>query len=275
MDCWLEGPREMVVSPKVISTVGVNVFSPEAALDMAFESLRARRSFVLFTLNLDHIAKLRRDPEFRRCYETADLVSADGWPVVWLYRRNGFEIERTTGADMVAPMCARAADEGLAVYFVGPMPDVQERALGILRGRRPDLEIAGAEAPIISPLDSEQVDEVASRIRGSGARLCFIALGAPKQELIAGALRSLCPGVGFVCVGAALDFIAGASRRAPQWIQKAGLEWAWRLLSDPRNLFARYVECAYVFALLATRRQYLNAEPSCTAGTPAGRQPRK
>ncbi len=265
----------MVASSKVISTARVNVFSPGAALDMTFDCLAAGRSFVLFTLNLDHIAKLRRDAEFRRCYETADLVSADGWPVVWLYRRNGFEIERTTGADMVAPMCDRAAAEGLAVYFVGPMPDVQARALGVLMGRCPDLQIAGAEAPIISLPDHGQADGVAARIRESGARLCFIALGAPKQEILAEALRARCPGVGFVCVGAALDFIAGASRRAPQWVQKAGLEWAWRLLSDPRNLFARYVECAYVFALLATRRQYLDAEPSRGAGTPPGRQPRR
>lgn len=91
-------------------------------------------------------------------------------------------------------------------------------------------------------------------MRASGARLCFICLGAPKQELVADALKKRCEGVGFLCVGAALDFIAGAVKRAPRWVQGLGMEWAWRLTSDPLRLAPRYWRCAEVFVLIALRR---------------------
>jgi exopolysaccharide biosynthesis WecB/TagA/CpsF family protein len=91
---------------------------------------------------------------------------------------------------------------------------------------------------------------MAERVRASGARLCLVALGAPKQELLADALAPHCPSVGFLCVGAALNFVGGHSRRAPLWMRRIGLEWLWRLGAEPYRLAARYAACAYVFLLL-------------------------
>jgi UDP-N-acetyl-D-mannosaminuronic acid transferase (WecB/TagA/CpsF family) len=140
-------------APDLFSGISVNLRSSREAIDAVLQRLRGGRGFRLFTLNLDHIAKLRRDAAFLDVYRRADLVSADGWPVVWRYRRSGVEIERTTGADLVEPLCESAAAEGFPVYFLGPMPQVQAKAIDVLREQSPRLRVAGAEAPMIAPAD--------------------------------------------------------------------------------------------------------------------------
>ena len=237
-----------------MSMVRVNLFTPQQAIDAVMARLADARAFTLFTLNLDHVVKLRSSDAFRASYESADLVSADGWPIVWYFRRRGVAIERTTGADLALPLCERAAAAGIPVFFIGPQPHVQTRALEALRDRYPRLQIAGADSAMIDPDNGPALDDLARRIRASGARLCFICLGAPKQEFVAEALKARCEGVGFLCVGAALDFISGAVKRAPVWVQRAGMEWAWRLTSDPLRLAPRYILCAEVFLQIALRR---------------------
>jgi N-acetylglucosaminyldiphosphoundecaprenol N-acetyl-beta-D-mannosaminyltransferase len=234
----------------LLGGIDINVASPGQAIQLVLQRLRAGQEFVFFTLNMDHVAKLRDNARFLQCYQKADLVSADGWPIVWLHGRDGPKLERTTGADLVQPLCRAAAEEEFPVYFIGPLPAVQARAIASLREQFPTLIVAGAEAPMIATGDGQVLTDIAERIRESGARLCVLSLGAPKQEIIATELRSRCPGVGFLCVGAALDFIAGESRRAPGWVQSAGMEWLWRLGSDPKRLFFRYVASACMMALL-------------------------
>jgi N-acetylglucosaminyldiphosphoundecaprenol N-acetyl-beta-D-mannosaminyltransferase len=238
----------------LFSGVNINIDSQRNAIGTILDHVRHSRGFMLFTLNLDHVAKLRRDRAFRDSYRQAELVSADGWPIVWHYRRNGVRLERTTGADLVEPLCAVAAAEQIPVYFIGPMPEHQAAAIAELRRKYPGLCVAGAEAPQIDLNDRPLIDGIAERLRASGARLCILSLGAPKQELFAAAMRGRCSEVGFACVGAALDFIAGSSVRAPVWVQRLGLEWFWRLASDPRRLLPRYAECAYMLALIALGR---------------------
>ena len=237
-----------------MSLVRVNLFTPQQAIDAVMARLAEARAFTLFTLNLDHVVKLRSSDAFRRSYESADLVSADGWPIVWYFRRRGVAIERTTGADLALPLCERAATSGFPIFFIGPQPHVQARALDALRERYPRLQIAGADSAMIDPSNDAALDDLARRVRASGTRLCFICLGAPKQEFVAEALKARCEGVGFLCVGAALDFISGAIKRAPAWVQRAGMEWAWRLTSDPLRLAPRYILCAEVFLQIALRR---------------------
>ncbi|MBV1704430.1 MAG: WecB/TagA/CpsF family glycosyltransferase [Hyphomicrobiales bacterium] len=233
----------------------LNLRSVEEAVAAATARLRQGRGFTLFTANLDHLAKMRSDGAFRAAYARADLVTADGWPVVWRARREGFEADRATGADMLVPLCRALAALGAAVHFVGPSADVQPRALERLAALAPGLNVAGAETPNLPARpDAKTVDALAARIAEGGARVCVLALGAPKQELIADALRDRLPDVGFLCCGAALDFVAGASRRAPKPVQRLGLEWAWRVLGDPARLARRYAACGLPFALIALGR---------------------
>lgn len=244
-----------------IADAHVNLPTLTASLSEAVERAGRGEGFTLFTLNLDHLVKLKKNDDFRAAYGRADLVSADGWPVVWLSKKLGARSKRACGADMVEPLCEAAADRGMGVFFVGPGVSAQKVALDSLRRRHPSLIIAGAEAPrlqagfrpdapALTP-HAFSVDALAQRINASGARFCFVSMGAPKQEVLADALASRCPTVGFLCVGAALDFISNETVRAPLWMQRMNLEWLWRLAGDPRRLTGRYVQCVVRLVELA------------------------
>ncbi|MDE2364047.1 MAG: WecB/TagA/CpsF family glycosyltransferase [Hyphomicrobiales bacterium] len=230
----------------------INLVSIPHAIMTVTRAVRMQRGFVFCTVNLDHLVKLRTNPEFRQVYRRAEFISADGWPIVWRARARGALVERSTGADLVEPLCRSFAWDSIPIYLIGPFADVQERAIRKLRAMIPELVIAGAEAPVIgaSP-DPDLVSQIADRVNASGARVCFVSLGAPKQELLADALARACPGRGFICTGAALAFIGGSVRRAPVFVQRIGLEWLWRLAGQPRALARRYLRCVYVFLLIA------------------------
>lgn len=230
----------------------INLATLDETVARCMERARAGRGFTLFTLNLDHLVKRRADAAFRAAYARADLVTADGAPVVRLARRQGARLERTTGADLVDPLCAAAARAGTPVYFYGSSTEALERAARELTARHPGLIVAGLDAPPMGfDPRSPAAERAGAAIAASGARICFLALGAPKQEVLADRLARRHPGVGFVCIGAALDFIAGAQNRAPRFFQNNGLEWLWRLGADPRRLAARYARCAALLADLA------------------------
>jgi len=229
----------------------VNLANMRQALRAIGDKARTRQGYTLFTANLDHLVKLKHDRRFGEAYHRADFVTADGWPIVWRINQDGCKAERTTGADLLEPVCRQAARDGASIYFVGPGERSQAVALDVLTRRLPGLVVAGKEAPrFAARLDDEAVDEMASRIAASGARLCIVSLGAPKQELLADMLHARCPEVGFLCFGAALDFVSGEARRAPMWMRRAKLEWAWRLGAAPARLGPRYARCALTFLAL-------------------------
>lgn len=212
-------------------------------IDGILDDVAAGCGGTVFTLNLDHLAKLRRDAAFREAYRRARWVSADGMPVVMLARAGGAEIERVTGADLVEPLSAAAAAAKVPVYFFGSSEEVLAGAVASLRETIPDLVVAGASAPPMGfDPHGPAAAEAARRIAQSGAGICFVALGAPKQEFFADVAAQISGGVTYLGVGAALDFLAGRRRRAPRILQACGLEWAWRAAQEPRRLIPRYLD---------------------------------
>lgn len=204
-------------------------------------------SFGVFTLNLDHVVKLRASHRFRQAYRTARYVTADGFPIVWAGRLAGVAVDRVTGADLIEPLCCEAAKTGRAVSFFGSRPEALDGAARYLRTRFPGLEIAAAISPQkqFDP-NSDEARDYVRQIAQSGAQICFVALGAPKQELFTELALEETTGVAFVCIGAGLDFLADVQKRAPQWARNIGAEWAWRLMCEPRRLGRRYLDCALV-----------------------------
>lgn len=225
----------------------------ETAIAQIVEKARAREGFTVFTMNLDHVFKLRRNRAFRDAYARADLITADGEPVAWLSRFQRADIKRTTGADMFVPLSVEAAAAGLPVYIFGSSLGVLQKSAAALRdasGGR--IEIAGLRSPSLDfdPTGAE-ADAAIEAIRASRARICFVALSPPKNEIFsARAVEKGCK-AGFVCVGAAVDFVAGTQVRAPQLWQRVGMEWAWRLVHNPQRLAKRYADCARVLFDLA------------------------
>lgn len=201
----------------------------------------------VFTLNLDHVVKMRSDPAFRAAYARAGLITADGFPVVLAGSLQGKRFDRVAGSDLIAPICAEAARTAKSIFLFGSSADVLSQSSQALRERDPDLRIAGVLAPPqgFSPTSAE-ARQCINAIEESGADLCFVALGAPKQELFADYAKQVVPRVSFVCIGAGLDFITGAQVRAPHWMQRTGLEWLWRTAKNPGRLLHRYLLCIAV-----------------------------
>jgi exopolysaccharide biosynthesis WecB/TagA/CpsF family protein len=216
-------------------------------LSVLSERLRARRGFALATLNLDHLVKLRHDPAFLAAYMQHDLVVADGNPVVWLSRIAGRPVGLVPGADMVVPIARLAAEAGVSVALVGSTEDALRAAGEGLCARVPGLVIAARIAPPMGfDPASQQGAEVIVALRASGAGLCLLALGAPRQEIFAARAHTALPQMGFASIGAGLDFIAGVQPRAPLWMRRLALEWLWRALTSPRRMLPRYARCAAI-----------------------------
>ena len=210
------------------------------------------RGFTAATLNLDHLVKLPRSDRFRAAYLAADFVVADGNPVVWLSRLAGRPVGLAPGSEMIEPLAALAARLGAPVALFGATEATLAAAAAKLEAACPGLTIVHRAAPPFG-FDPEGAEAArcADAVAASGARLCFVALGAPKQEIFAAFAASRAPACGFVSIGAGLDFIAGAQTRAPGWARALAMEWLWRMAADPRRLAGRYAACALKLPSLA------------------------
>jgi exopolysaccharide biosynthesis WecB/TagA/CpsF family protein len=244
-------PRPLVE----IDGQAVNIGNMPEAVARTIDRLQTPGSFIVCTLNLDHLVKRRQLPSLRRAYEKAELVTADGFPIVVLARLDGVKIERTTGSDLIRPLCEAAAKCGLPIFLFGATFDALCRCARALVASNPRLEICGVYAPPSGfSVDSPAADEAISLMRDAGARLCFVALGSPLQEEFAARAVDEVSGMAFLGVGAGLEFIGGSKMRSPKLLQRMNLEWAWRLASDPRRLGLRYAHCAQLFMLLLLQK---------------------
>lgn len=225
----------------------VNATHRDALLDDLEARLAQGQGFSLATLNLDHLVKFRQQA-FRNAYARHSHVTADGNPVVWLLRLAGQRVELIPGADLVAPVAERAAKTGAPVALLGSTEASLARAAEALIARHPDLNVVARIAPPMG-FDPEGAgaDAAIAELEAAGARLCFLALGAPKQEIFAARAAAALPQTGFLSIGAGLDFLSGAQVRAPQIARALALEWLWRLLRNPGRLARRYAAC---FAIL-------------------------
>jgi exopolysaccharide biosynthesis WecB/TagA/CpsF family protein len=222
----------------------VNCASKEEFLDRVRAYLGRHSGFTAATLNLDHIVKLRADPAFREAYRNHSLVVADGRPVIWLRKVMGEPVGLVPGSEMVAPLCAVAADLGVSVAFFGSTPETLDKAATALESAHPGLRVVSRISPPFGfDPGGDAAAEAIEQMAGSGAGLCLLALGAPKQEILAVRAARICPAIGFVSIGAGLDFIAGTQTRAPAWARRIAMEWFWRMATDPRRLFRRYARC--------------------------------
>jgi N-acetylglucosaminyldiphosphoundecaprenol N-acetyl-beta-D-mannosaminyltransferase len=219
-------------------------FGPAAREVLRLAEANYGERAVVVTPNGQHLDLLRTDRDLMDVYRRAELVLPDGWPVVLAMRwRGATEGARVTGADLLPALCVDAAERGLSVGFVGGRPGVAAKAAERLVARLPELKVELVYSPPIGfEQDSQLCREIAELVEMSGVQLLFVGLGAPKQELFTDRwLRPSGNGVS-VCVGAAIDFIAGEQTRAPKIWRKVGAEWLYRMLREPRRLVGRYAK---------------------------------
>jgi N-acetylglucosaminyldiphosphoundecaprenol N-acetyl-beta-D-mannosaminyltransferase len=183
------------------------------------------------------------DPELRRAVLGADFIVPDGVPLVWALRLLGHPLEtRVYGPDLMEAACARSARTGQRFYLYGGRnPGALAQLARQLRLRHPGLQIVGGQAPPFRPLTPAEQDAVAEDINRSRADVVWVGIGVPKQEKWMARMRERLDAPVLIGVGAAFDFHAGLIPQAPAWLQRNGMEWAFRLAHEPRRLWRRYL----------------------------------
>lgn len=217
---------------------------------------RGKRAAFVATLNVDFVANavsgwpFSGNDELWGYLRNADLVTADGMPIVLLSKMLGMALpERVTGADMVPRICRRCAEEGLSMYVLGGDRDALDEAFAKMD--IPNLKIAGLD-PAFVKLDVDQ-PEIVERINAAKPDILFVALGNPKQELWMGRNAAKLDVGAMIGIGGTFNFIAGRVKRAPKWMQKSGLEWIYRIIQEPGRLWRRYAYGLVKFGWLSLR----------------------
>ena len=210
------------------------------------------------------VVKALDDPELRRIHNSSGLVTPDGMPLVWAGRYAGADwVERVYGPDLMLEICSRSVERGWSHYFYGAGPGVAEELSASMTQMYPGLEVVGTHSPPYRELTDEEVDETAEMINRSGADFVWVGLSSPTQERWMDRFRSRLEAPVIIGVGAAFDLHAGRVVQAPKWIQRSGLEWAFRLAVEPRRLWRRYAVSIprFVWRILWERPRLLESLP--------------
>lgn len=213
----------------------------QEAVEIVLDWARDGASRYVCVANVHMTMETVDHPDFRAVVNASDLVVPDGMPLVWMLRRLGHpRQERVSGPDLMVALLERAAAQGLRVGFFGSTPETLSKLQTNVLGRWPALQVVYAYSPPFRPLSPEEDRVIMQEILASEVQLLFVGLGCPKQERWMAEHKDRLPAV-MLGVGAAFDFLAGTKPRAPRWMQQAGLEWLFRLMSEPRRLWKRYL----------------------------------
>jgi len=225
--------------------------SMEETLGRIEEFIRSGRPHQHVVVNVDKLAKASRDARLRAIINACALVNVDGMPVVWAARLLGKPLkERVAGGDLFEALMRRAHERGWRVFLLGARAEVVAGVAEMYRRRYPALVIAGWRDGYWQGEAEEAA--VAEQVRASGADLLFVALGSPKKEEFLGRWQATMRIPFAMGVGGSFDVAIGRVKRAPRWMQRAGLEWFYRFLQEPRRMFRRYFidDMAFIWLLL-------------------------
>ena len=226
------------------------------------ESTGGRGGWII-TANVDYLQRFATEPASTAVYPHADLIVADGMPLLWAARLRGTPLpDRVAGSDLVWLIAEAAARRGRSLYLLGGNPGAGEAAGSALRARSPELRLAGSSSPrVANPPAAAQLESIRRELAEVSPDIVYVAFGAPKEELLIDALRTHFPHTWWIGVGISLSFISGEVKRAPAWMQRAGLEWVHRLAQEPRRLGPRYLTRNLGFAIGLLLRSARSRQP--------------
>ena len=232
----------MSLSSRGVLGMRVDATSYEDAARRVACWAKGRRSAYVCVASVHMVMEAFDSAPFRDLVNAADLVTPDGKPLVWALKGLGVgEASQVRGTDLTSHVVERAARERIPIGLYGGTPELLDSFVEVLQARHPGIEVACKIAPPFRPLTAEEDEEVTREIVSSGARIVLVGIGCPKQERWMAAHKGRIPAA-MLGVGAAFDFHTGRIRQAPRWMQTAGLEWAFRLMMDPRRLWKRYAK---------------------------------
>lgn len=234
-----------------IAGVPISMTSYDEVLDVIAQRSRSR-ALVVAVCTVHSVMSARRDPVLHAAISGADIATTDGVPLVWmarLLRRPGQS--RVYGPELMQRALQEGVGRGWRHYLYGTTPQTLERLRGAIARLAPGAVIVGWKAPPFRELTQEEVERTVAELRSSSADIVWIGLGMPRQEKWMHRIAPRLPGKALLGVGAAFDFLAGTVPQAPPAMQRAGLEWAFRLWQEPRRLWRRYALNNPLFLVLA------------------------
>lgn len=232
--------------------VGVSAINMAQALDIIATWIRERQSHYVCITGVHGLIESQRDAALCRIHNNAGLVTPDGMPLVWLSRLKGqHHVSRVYGPDLMLAACEQGVTRGYRHYLYGGGEGVPEQLARALKARFPALQIAGTYSPPFRQLAPEEDEEVVRMINAAKPDIVWVGLSTPKQERWMAAHVGRLTAPVLVGVGAAFDFHAGIKKQAPLWMRRSGLEWLFRLVTEPRRLWRRYLINNPLFVLLA------------------------
>lgn len=240
-----------------VNLLGVGVMPtniPDAVATLERWRDEGRREYVCCVC-VDGVATAQRDEEVRRALNRSGLAVPDGMPLVWWSRASGLRgTRRVTAADLLDAMCALGVERRRRHFFYGASPEVLERMVARLRSRFPGLIVAGYRSPPFRALTEEEDAADVAAINEARSDYVWVGLGMPKQEKWMASHVGRISATALIGIGAAFDFSAGTKPRAPLWMQCSGLEWLFRLITEPRRLARRYLIGNAIFLVLALQQ---------------------
>ncbi len=237
-------------------SLSISTGSYKDITDNILSLAKARISSYTCVANVHMLVEAHKDKAFADIVNNADVITPDGKPITWgIKLMHHQEQDRVAGMDLLPSLLAGACDRGVPVYFLGGTERMLERTRIYAGMNCPDLQIAGMFSPPFRPLLAEEEEDIVQHINDSGAGLVLVAMGCPKQERWMAAMKGRVQ-ASMIGIGGALPVMIGQQKRAPKWMQNAGLEWAYRMGQEPRRLFKRYAVTNTIFIWLLIR-QYL------------------
>ena len=231
--------------------VGISAINMAMALEIIEGWIAKRESHYVCVTGVHGVMESQRDEQLRRIHNKAGLVTPDGMPLVWLSRLKGHRhVERVYGPDLVLALCERSVERQYRHFFYGGAEGVPEELAANLRRHFPELQVAGTYSPPFRPLTPAEDEQVVQMLNQAAPDIVWVGLSTPKQERWMAAHVGRIEAPVLIGVGAAFDFLTGRKRQAPRWMQRNGLEWLFRLLTEPRRLWRRYLINNPLFVLL-------------------------
>ncbi len=232
----------MMTSRANVLGVGVSAITMPQALETIHSWIAARQAHYICVTGVHGVMESQRDAELRRIHNAAGLVTPDGMPLVWLSRMQGFRhVQRVYGPDLMLALCAESLRHGYRHYLYGSTEPLLKQLTERLIQRFPGLQIVGTYAPPFRSLTPAEDEAIIAQINAANPHIVWVGLSTPKQERWMAAHVGRLAAPVLIGVGAAFDFHAGVKRQAPRWMQRSGLEWFFRLITEPRRLWRRYL----------------------------------
>lgn len=251
LECGDAKKPGMTVPRVNILGVGISAINMTAAVETIAGWIAQGASQYVCVFPVHSVVECQKDSGLRHIANASGLTTPDGVPLVWLSRLHGHRhVSRVYGPDLMMALCAASVERGYRHFFYGSAEGVPEKLAAVFARKYPGLQVVGTYAPPFRPLASEEDEQIVEMMNASDADIVWVGLGTPKQDHWMAAHVGRIRAPVLIGVGAAFDFHTGRKKQAPRWMQRSGLEWFFRLISEPRRLWRRYLINNPLFMIL-------------------------